>query len=138
MVIYTSPFLCVGADPQSILDNPCRDIIKSIPPTWDETIVLPQSKIGELALYARRKGNAWYIAGMTASSQPTSLIVDLWFLKAGKYQLTSIKDNPQKQADAVLETSSITAYGRSPDHKTKMTINLNAVGGYVGVLKPIN
>jgi len=137
MVIFTSPFLCVGADPQSILDNPCRDIIKSIPSTWDETIVLRPSKIGELALYARRKGNTWFIAGMTAASQPTSVTVDLWFLKAGKYQLSSVKDNAQKQADAVLETTSLTAYGRSTDHKTTMTIDLNAAGGYVGMLKPV-
>ena len=35
MVIFTSPFLCVGADPQSMLDNPCKEMIQSIPSTWD-------------------------------------------------------------------------------------------------------
>jgi len=130
MVIYTSPFLCLGADPQSILDNSCRDMIKSIPPTWDETIVLPQSKIGELALFARRKGDTWFIAAMSASPQPKTINIDLSFLKIGKYQLSSVKDDAQKQAGAVLETSTIV--GKS------LTINLNATGGFVGRLKKVD
>jgi alpha-glucosidase len=36
--------------------------MKDIPAVWDETIVLPGSEIGELAAYARRKGNNWFVA----------------------------------------------------------------------------
>src|SRR5262249_44541439 len=46
--IFTSPLLVYGAHPQSLLDNPAVDVIKSIPSVWDETIVLPQSAIGEI------------------------------------------------------------------------------------------
>ncbi len=46
MIVFTSLFLCLGADPQSMLDNPCKQMIQSIPTVWDETIVMPQSKIG--------------------------------------------------------------------------------------------
>jgi alpha-glucosidase len=28
---------------------------------WDETIVLPQSDIGELAAFARRSGRNWFV-----------------------------------------------------------------------------
>jgi len=43
-----------AANPQSILSNPAVDVIKSVPPVWDETIVLPYSAIGELAAYGAR------------------------------------------------------------------------------------
>ncbi|MCD7962172.1 MAG: glycoside hydrolase family 97 C-terminal domain-containing protein [Rikenellaceae bacterium] len=36
-----------------------------MPAEWDETIVLPVSKIGEIAAFARKKGSEWYIRIIT-------------------------------------------------------------------------
>lgn len=124
MVVFTSPFLCVGADPQSILDNPCKEMIQSIPPVWDETIVLPQSKIGELVLYARRNGTTWFLAAMNGTNESKSITVDLSFLK-GNYLFASVKDDAGKQNNAVINNSKISA-------KSKLIIMLNANGGCVG------
>ena len=123
MIIFTSPFLCVGADPQSILDNPCKEIIQSIPPVWDETIVLPQSKIGELALYARRKGQDWFIAAMS-SSKPQKIIINCSFLK-GNYLLSSVSDDSDKQNNTLLQKVNVNG-------KSTLTIMLNSNGGYAG------
>ena len=60
--IFTSPLLVYGANPKSLLENPAVDVIRALPSTWDETIVLPGSGIGELAAFARRKGDEWFIA----------------------------------------------------------------------------
>ena len=60
--VFTAPLLTYGAHPQRMLDSPAGDMIKSIPPTWDETIVLPPSAIGEVAVMARRKGDTWFLA----------------------------------------------------------------------------
>ena len=40
------------------------DFIAPIPTTWDESICLC-GEIGEYVVIARRKGDIWYIAGMT-------------------------------------------------------------------------
>ena len=53
-----------GAHPQHILDNPAAELIKTIPSVWDETIVLPQSEIGEVAAFARRRGDVWFVGVM--------------------------------------------------------------------------
>lgn len=124
MIVFTSPFLCVGADPQSILDNPCKEMIQNIPPVWDETIVLPQSKIGELVLFARRKGTTWFLAAMNGTNESKSINIDLSFLK-GSYTLSSVKDDKDKQANALLENVNVSA-------DSKITITLNGNGGYVG------
>ncbi|MEO7211770.1 glycoside hydrolase family 97 catalytic domain-containing protein [Mucilaginibacter sp.] len=124
MVVFTSPLMCLGADPQSILDNPCKSIIQQIPPTWDETIVLTQSKIGELALFARRKGTTWFVAGLNGTSDAKSLNIPLSFLKKGRYTLTILKDVPDIQANVTIENSKITA-------AQSVSINMNKAGGFV-------
>jgi len=125
MVVVTSPFLCVGADPVSIKNNPAGPMIKSIPPVWDETIVLPQSKIGDLVLYARRKGDTWFLAAMNGVHQAKELSVNLSFLKKGQFKLFSINDDKSKQEGVIVEEKLVTA-------KTTVTIRLNAEGGFVG------
>ena len=52
LATFHSPILTVAAHPQSVLDNPAVDVIKSIKAVWDETMVLPESKIGELSVFA--------------------------------------------------------------------------------------
>ena len=64
LATFQSPILTIAANPQSILDNPALDVIKSIKPVWDETIVLPGSKIGEMTIFARRSGDMWILAVM--------------------------------------------------------------------------
>src|SRR5688572_22009096 len=80
--ILNSPLLTYAASPANILANPAVEVIKHIPAVWDETIVLPQSAIGELAAFARRKGNTWFVAVMNGAS-PTKLTIPLRFLKTG-------------------------------------------------------
>lgn len=124
MVVFTSPLLCLGADPQAILDSPLKPVIQGIPPTWDETIALPQSKIGELALYARRKGETWYMAALNGSNEGKAVHVDLTFLRKGRYTCSIIKDDPETQANAILENTVLTS-GQSID------IVMNATGGFL-------
>ena len=45
----SAELLTYSLNPQRAVDSPACDMIKSIPATWDDTIVLPPSEIGELA-----------------------------------------------------------------------------------------
>lgn len=114
MAIFTSPLMCIGADPQSILDNLCKEMIQSIPVTWDETIVLPQSKIGNLVIYARRKGATWFVAALNGINQAQAILVNLSFLKTGNYALNSLNDDPLKQANVRVENTSSTTRSQLP------------------------
>jgi alpha-glucosidase len=46
-------------------------MIKSIPSVWDETRVLPPSATGELAPFARRSGDRWFVATMNGPDATT-------------------------------------------------------------------
>lgn len=68
--VFTAPLLTFAAHPRNILDNPCLPMIKSVPATWDETIVLPVSEIGEVAAFARRNGNTWFFGHRQRTGKP--------------------------------------------------------------------
>jgi alpha-glucosidase len=91
LAIFSSPLLTIAANPQSILDSPAVDVIKTIPAVWDETIVLPASEIGELAAYARRTGQTWFLAVM-CGPEARRTDVPLTFLGTGQYSATVVQD----------------------------------------------
>ena len=92
-IIFTSPFLCYADHPQNYLNNPAVDVLKAIPSTWDETVVLPGSEIGKCAAFARRKGKVWFI-GAINGKEPTTLNIPLYFLGRGTYQMIQLGDAP--------------------------------------------
>jgi alpha-glucosidase len=126
--VFTSPLLVYGAHPQSLLDNPAVDIVKTLPSVWDETIVLPGSEIGQLAAYARRRGDDWYIAVLNGSEGRT-LIIDTAFLGPRSYQATIARDTPGQPATVTMDAVSIT-------QGQPLRAVLSAGGGLLARLRP--
>jgi alpha-glucosidase len=102
--ILNAPLLTYAAHPDSILINPAVEIIKSIPSVWDETIVLPESEIGELAVFARRKGSDWFLAVLNGI-QSKQIKVPLSFLPKGKYNAVIAADDPSNAASIKMQQS---------------------------------
>jgi alpha-glucosidase len=107
-VVFTSPVLVYGGHPKSLLDNPAADVIKSIPSVWDETRVLPPSAIGELAVFARRRGERWFL-GVLNGKEPRTLRVPLSFLGKGRYHATLVGDDRTNGAAVHLGEREVTA-----------------------------
>lgn len=124
LAVFASPLLTVAAHPQSILDNPAVDVIKSIPAVWDETIVLPQSRIGELAIFARRTGDTWFLAVMCGPEGQT-IQVPLSFLAEGQYNTSLLCDDKENDAAVLIRNSTL----RRAD---ALTIEMKNGGGFVG------
>jgi alpha-glucosidase len=112
-----------GAHPQHILDNPAAELIKAIPSVWDETIVFPPSEIGEVAAFARRSGNVWFIGIMNALVGKV-IHVPLNFLSSGKYRATIVRDQMDDAAAVKIEKQSMSR-GES------LVIRMRAGGGFV-------
>ena len=64
-------------------EQECTNYIADIPTVWDQTIVL-DGKMGEYCVTARRKGNDWYIGGIT-NWTARDITIDLSFLPDGNY-----------------------------------------------------
>jgi len=123
-VVFTSPVLVYGGHPQSLLDNPAADAIKSIPSVWDETRVLPPSAVGELAVYARRRGGRWFL-GVLNGKEPRTLRVPLSFLGKGHYHATLVRDDRVNGAAVQLEQREVSA-------RDYVDLSLRDGGGFVG------
>ena len=90
-VIIWSPLLIYAADPADLLQHPAADVIKQIPSVWDETVVLEPSAIGEVAVFARRSGNKWFLAAMNGPEART-ITINLSFLGRDRYTTTLVRD----------------------------------------------
>jgi alpha-glucosidase len=123
LATFHSPILTVAAHPQSVLDNPAVDVIKSVPAVWDETIVLPASKIGELSIFARRSGDMWMLAVMSAGPART-IQVPLSFLGNGSYKASLVRDNKEKADAVVLENKTV-------QRSDALTIEMTSGGGFL-------
>lgn len=125
-IVFTSPLLCYGGSPENYLQNEAVDIVKSIPATWDETIVLPSSEIGTLAAFARRKGDTWFI-GVLNGGEQRQFKCSLPFLNNGNYKIDELADSAD-QPDAWKRTE------RSVTASDSITANLRKDGGYIARL----
>jgi alpha-glucosidase len=121
--VFTSPVMVYAAHPKNILENPAVDLIKSIPSVWDETIVLPVSEIGEIAAFARRRGEVWFLAIMNGA-EAKNVQIPLSFLSSGKHQTMLIRDVSDK-ADAVKIENTIQRKGDS------LAIEMRGGGGFI-------
>jgi alpha-glucosidase len=121
--IFAAPVITYAATPAHILENPCMEMIKSIPPVWDETIVLPPSEIGELAIYAQRKGTTWFLSVINGL-QPKKINIPLSFLGDGSYNTLILNDNPENPADAVVSSG-------TADQNDILHIELGVGGGFM-------
>ncbi len=125
---------------QMLADNPtlyyrnedCTRFITSVPVTWDETVAL-EAKAGEYAIIAKRKGDKWFIGGMTNNGQTErEFAVKLDFLKKDRtYQMTSFEDgiNAGRQAMDYRCKSSQVKNG------DVLTIKMVRNGGFAAVIE---
>jgi alpha-glucosidase len=121
---FSSPVLIYAAHPKTILENPAVEMIRNIPSTWDETIVLAPSEIGELAAFARRKGRDWFVVVLNG---PTvrSIRVPLTFLSKGKHHGLVVRDRTDEAAAVQIDRMEVTS-------RDQLTIDLRHGGGFVG------
>lgn len=123
LATFHSPILTIAAHPETVLKHPAADVIKSIQPVWDETVVLPASRIGEVSLFARRSGTMWFLAVMSAGPA-REINVPLTFLGDGAYQATLVRDDAAKPDVVKIETSQL-------QRSDVLTVQLASGGGFV-------
>ncbi len=114
LVCFRSPLQCIAEDPLFLLNNamihPALEMIKAIPAVWDQTIVLSGSKIGDVAIIARRNGMDWFV-GVLNGPGAKEIRIPFSFLPKGAHQIKIIQDD----TDAKL----VDLRGLSPKAKLK-------------------
>jgi alpha-glucosidase len=129
-MILESPFNMLCDTPSNYeREKECTEFISSIPTVWDESIVL-DGKMGDYIITARRKGDTWYIGGLTDWNE-RDLEVDLSFLGGKIYNGKLFKDGVNaSKIGRDYKTENIQA--KKGD---KIKIHLASGGGFALILK---
>ncbi|TSJ40456.1 glycoside hydrolase family 97 protein [Mucilaginibacter corticis] len=125
---------------QMLCDNPtlyyrsadCTDFITQVPTTWDETKALA-AVAGEVDVVAKRKGDRWYIGGITNGKEGGRQVeLNFDFLEKGKvYNMTYFEDGINADRQAMDYRRKI----KQVKAGDKMTIKMARNGGWAAVLK---
>ena len=123
-----------------LADNPthyyrnddCTRFITQVPQTWDETIAL-EAKIGEYAIVAKRKGEQWYIGGMTNNQKEERIFdIPLDFLQERKkYLMTSYEDG----INAAHQAMDFRKQERTLRKGDRIKIRLVRNGGFAAIIR---
>jgi alpha-glucosidase len=127
-VVYLNHLPMMADYPQAYRGQPGFDFIVDVPTTWDETRVLvaePETCI----VIARRRGDAWYLGGMTAD-EARDLELPLDFLHDGPYEATLYLDDPSGGPTALHENRQNTTREQS------LTVTIPRSGGFAARLAP--
>jgi alpha-glucosidase len=130
-VIYESPLQMLADAPTAYeKEAETMKFLKQVPTVWDETVVLSGS-IGDHLVMARRKGEVWFIGGMTAD-QGQTISIDLSFLDTGIYTMDIWRDGD----DTFVNGSSFVHSTDSGINSTmRYVVSMAEGGGWVAVLR---
>ncbi|WP_421918909.1 glycoside hydrolase family 97 protein [Marinifilum sp.] len=131
-VIYESGVQMFADSPSNYeREQETTDFLTQIPNTWDETKVL-EAKVGEYLVMARRKGNTWFLAGLT-NDESREYNIDLSFLAEHKYGIEMMQDGIN--SDKFAEDYKISK--KEINKHDKFKLKMNKEGGFVAIIKPL-
>ncbi len=131
-VIYFSPLQMLCDAPTAYEKYPdILTFLKDVPVSWDETVVL-DGKIGEYVIIARKKGDNWYVGGLTNWSE-RDVEIKISDFANGIFNARTFKDGAN--ANRMAEDYRVDNFEVSSSDKVK--INMKKGGGFVMVLEQL-
>lgn len=132
-VLYYAPLQMLSDSATDYAKSPAFfKFIAGVPTVWDDTKVL-EGKIGEYAVIARRKGENWYVAGMTDwTPRDVSLTLSKFLSPDTEYKAEIIRDgfNTDKLAtDYRHEVVEVDSTG-------KLNFSMRSGGGFAVKFSP--
>jgi alpha-glucosidase len=131
--VYEAPLQMMADSPTAYMkEQESTNFISQIPTTFDETIAL-DGKVGEYVAIARRKGNKWFVGGLTNWSA-REMTIDLSFLGKGNYSAEIFKDGINANKDATDYVHEIIKVANTD----KLKINMANGGGFAMIISSQN
>lgn len=133
-VIFDQPFAMLCDAPAEYRKYPdMMKFLSAVPTSFDSTVIV-DARLGEYAITAKKRGNDWYVGGMTGWTA-RDVNVDLSFLDKGvRYSAEIWKDGP----DAEVNAKSYVFESMSVNKKSQLKLHMASGGGFVLRIYPGN
>ncbi|NBC25866.1 MAG: Retaining alpha-galactosidase [Bacteroidetes bacterium] len=129
-IVYYAPLQMLCDAPTQYEKYPdVLNFLSGIPTTWDQTVPL-DGKLGEYVVVARKKGNDWYIGGLTNWTE-REISINLSEFTQGNYTAEIIKDGIN--ANRMAEDYAYEKIEVSSNENIRITMKKG--GGFAIVLK---
>ncbi len=129
-ILATSSFLCWPDHPDDYLASPFLGLIQALPVVWDQTVVLPGSRIGRLAAFARRAGADWYVGVLNGTAERIVWEAPAGFLGPAPCIATLYRDGSPHPTGVAITT------GETVHRGDVLRADLAPGGGFVAWLRP--
>ena len=113
--------------PEAYLESPGKDFLKGLPANWDETRFLTGYP-GEYCCLARRKGEKWYVAGISAGDE-REISLDLSPILESETSVV-FYDDVRGEDDAILVSEKVL----NPSEALPVSFKKN--GGFAFIIQP--
>jgi alpha-glucosidase len=124
-IVYEAGLMIYAEHGDTLAAWPGREMIADLPSAWDETRFI-DGMPGSHVVIARRKGEVWYVGGMTSAARTAT--VDLAFLPPGsQYEMLLFRD--ETHTTMRRETS-------RTDASKELSIDMREKGGFALRLRP--
>ena len=97
-----------------------QNFLSEVPVAWDEVRFI-DGYPGEYVVFARKKGDKWYIAGINGKKEPIILNIDISFIKENEMNIITDGQNNRSFSISKINTS----------QKRHIDIKINSNGGFV-------
>jgi len=128
-VVYENPMPMVADAPTSYEGQPGFDFIRDVPTTWDETRFVA-GEPGEFIVLARRKADAWYLAGIT-NWTARKLEVPLAFLPSREFNAKLYVDGSMDES----QPNAIQIHDRTVRGGTSLPLSMASGSGFTAVIR---
>jgi alpha-glucosidase len=129
-VVYDNPMPMVADHPDAYEGQAGFDFIAEVPTTWDETRFV-MGDVGEYIVVARRRGDGWYLGGIT-DWNVRKLAIPTEFLGEGDYDVTLYVDHTENEKNP----NGLNVERRQMKAGESLNVTLESGGGVAAVFKP--
>lgn len=128
-VVFLSGIQHYAESPEGMEHVPdyVKDFLRKLPDNWDDVKFL-DGYPGKLFVVARKKGNAWYVAGINGERISKTLTLDLSFIGNRKGEAITSRKETEDKNSFHTETIALPTAG-------KFTISLKGNDGFVVVFE---
>ena len=120
VVLYETGIQIFAERHDRILGFAGADFLKAVPATWDDILFIDGAPTSH-AIFARRKGDAWFIGGIT--DEPRTASVSLDFLPDGVAYEADVYRDGETKTDVIREKKPVT-------RRDTLTLAMLRAGGF--------